>query len=630
MPGLFGVIGENPQGWFLGAEQRLNHYNYKIDRYIDERFCIGRLHKGTLFPNNQPVWDEEKKTAVFVDGYIVIDDNISDSLENSGRTLRKILSLYKEKGDRFVSDIKTGIFNIVIIDLRNMVVKLINDRMGFSPLYIRNSPTNKLFFSPEESVLCETEGSRNKIDWTGISESLYYGYPLRGRTFLKEVRLQGSGSVLTYSLKDGKLDDRQYFDFNYNDGEKQDRWDEIVKEKFFLLGKRYNSDSRRYGMFLSGGVDSRLILATWPKREKLHAYTWGAKGLSDLEIGKKIAQRVKIKHTMLPFDGNTFLNNWEETFRLQSNVFYWYMTEYAKAVEKDGIDIVIDGLMGDVFLGGDFFIKKSPRDILFPYRTKPNNLSLREMAELIDRESRIFKNRNIADLLDNESRKEINNAQEERMHDIEQDISGIYHSADCREKIIEKFRIENIGRRFVNFQRVGLSYRVAAIHPFYDYELLDLVSAMPISLRANHKIYYKIWQTLGGISSIRYARNIISPSLPFPVQESCIYLYVIKMRLRAQLYRLTKGRFCHKDDFYDFDRWFRSDPRLNKLVKRGFLNNPDLFDTSEMKKFIDKSSTYEEDNLRQAAPLLLSYLFFMKKNSGKDFREAVKDESTIN
>ncbi|MCD6481960.1 MAG: hypothetical protein J7L31_06825 [Thermoplasmata archaeon] len=60
---------------------------------------------------------ESSDLEVAVDGYLILEKNIEESLKQE--TLEKIASLYKKMGIKFVERIKSGRFNILVHDKKD-------------------------------------------------------------------------------------------------------------------------------------------------------------------------------------------------------------------------------------------------------------------------------------------------------------------------------------------------------------------------------------------------------------------------------------------------------------------------------------------------------------------------------
>jgi len=93
-------------------------------------------------------------------------------------------------------------------------------------------------------------------------EFIYMKRLFGNKTYDHDTRFLDSASILRYATSSGRLDIAKYWQPNCNISEMSmedasDKLAFLMKESF----KRLSSDSKRYGLLLSGGLDSRSILA---------------------------------------------------------------------------------------------------------------------------------------------------------------------------------------------------------------------------------------------------------------------------------------------------------------------------------------------------------------------------------
>lgn len=210
MPGIFGVLGECSVDEFVKIEDSLAHFgHYKKDRFISPEIKVGRLHLGTFFHQEQPIWDEHKKCGIMVDGYLILHENICDSQEKGQETLKQLVNIYMKEGDRFIERIKTGRFNLLVIDYERREIKIINDIFAQRPLYYCVAK-DTFFFAPEFEVVVRNCDVKKKVDWTAIHEYLKYGSAIGDRTFFEEIKLLRPATIVTYKLDNKQLTFQTY------------------------------------------------------------------------------------------------------------------------------------------------------------------------------------------------------------------------------------------------------------------------------------------------------------------------------------------------------------------------------------------------------------------------------------
>ena len=138
-----------------------------------------------------------------------------------------------------------------------------------------------------------------------LFRSYRFGHPLGSKTLFRDVRLLPPGSMLTYDLASHfhKVD----FYWNLLDlfpriGARAANGsvDDVVSSLADAIAVRAN-DRDRLGLSLSGGLDSRAILAAlWPRTTGLPTYTLGQPGCMDQRVAFQLARIAKTLHTFLP------------------------------------------------------------------------------------------------------------------------------------------------------------------------------------------------------------------------------------------------------------------------------------------------------------------------------------------
>jgi len=265
---------------------------------------------------------ERSDAEVAVDGYIILEHNIEESLKQE--TLEKIYHMYKKYGIKFVERIKSGKFNLLIHDKKAKKIYVVSDYFGRIPLYYT---TNKPFtFSSKILNL-----NFGEIDWYAMSQFLKYGHFLSNETQDKWIKVLPPHSILEYDQERKRLKLYEYTPKNIEISED-------VTKLFKRACDRLYTEEVDYYLGLSGGVDSRFVLYNWKNKEDLIVYTYYGSDIPDkeemenVEIAKELISKVNVKKHLLikksylnpeeiehvidknkmnPFDRG-FLNDWYE------------------------------------------------------------------------------------------------------------------------------------------------------------------------------------------------------------------------------------------------------------------------------------------------------------------------------
>ena len=218
---------------------------------------------------NQPMADGDETCWVVFNGEIYNHHELRAELTAGGATFRTrsdtevILEGYKRWGLECFARFN-GMFALALWDERGQTLVLARDRLGKKPLYYTETAEG-LAFSSELPSLRRHPGMGREINPAGIRQALTLGYLLGSDCILEGVRKLAPGTLLV-ARRGRALESRSYWSLAPFFAEKS-RWrsaDEAADALDALLRDavrlRLESDVP-LGAFLSGGIDSSLIVA---------------------------------------------------------------------------------------------------------------------------------------------------------------------------------------------------------------------------------------------------------------------------------------------------------------------------------------------------------------------------------
>src|SRR5262249_35858333 len=152
----------------------------------------------------------------------------------------------------------------LLVDRRLKRVLLFNDRYGLERLYTYESG-NSTYFASEAKALLRVVPALRAVDDESVAQFLAFGCVLEWRTLYRGVRLLEGGSL--WSFQGGELRKGRYF--KPEDWESQppltaEAFDAKFQETFRRVLPRYVGQRSRLGISLTGGLDSRMIMACLP------------------------------------------------------------------------------------------------------------------------------------------------------------------------------------------------------------------------------------------------------------------------------------------------------------------------------------------------------------------------------
>jgi len=260
-------------------------------------------HQGS-FADCLPIWNEKKDACLLFSGEDFTDQADIDALRGRGHEFDPddasyLVHLYEEMGCEFLEKLN-GWFSGVLVDLREQKFVLFNDRYGVNRIYYHEDASGFYFSSEAKSLLKILPGTR-QLDPRSLGEVLSCEAVLQNRSLFSGISLLPAGSAWVFSRGE-PLKKKTYF--------KQETWEnqpqlseadfyEKLKETWARVLPKYFLGKQSVGLSLTGGVDSRMILAWAPCLSgALPCYTWGGKyrDCADVKIARCTAKVCRQPH----------------------------------------------------------------------------------------------------------------------------------------------------------------------------------------------------------------------------------------------------------------------------------------------------------------------------------------------
>lgn len=256
---------------------------------------------------NFPVWDKSRTIGLVLLGELY--SNGPDHLDS----LHSVLNDYEKEGIRCLEQLN-GWFGGVLIDIRNQRAVLFNDRYGLFKINYHNGP-NGFFFSSEAKAILAVIPESRQLDMKSVAEFMSCNCTLQNRSMFSGISLLPGGSAWTFSQNQG-VKRAFYFDKSVWEGQETlgiVEYHDKIRETWTRILPRYFSGDR-IGLSLTGGVDSRMILAWAPRSEgELPCYTFAGRyrDSMDIQVARHVAQICGQPHETIYVDSD-FLKSFPE------------------------------------------------------------------------------------------------------------------------------------------------------------------------------------------------------------------------------------------------------------------------------------------------------------------------------
>jgi asparagine synthase (glutamine-hydrolysing) len=179
-----------------------------------------------------------------------------------------------------------GSFSVAILDPSKNRAALITDRLGSKPLFIWHSG-NKLMASSRLRALIAEEAVPKRMSMQGVTELLAYQRTIASHTQYADVMAMTASQIWVW--QNGKLTKRTARKLSWTKPEfsKSEAAEGLAAALTRATARRL-SDPVRHGLLMSGGLDSRIVLAAAHRSGKpISCTTVGAWDNTEVSIARQ-------------------------------------------------------------------------------------------------------------------------------------------------------------------------------------------------------------------------------------------------------------------------------------------------------------------------------------------------------
>jgi asparagine synthase (glutamine-hydrolysing) len=273
--------------------------------FVRDNIGLGmrRLSIIDLKTGNQPMKNEDGSVWVIFNGEIYNFKEIRERLQEKNHEFATnsdtevLVHLYEEYGEDMVQHLN-GMFAFAIWDEKKKILLLVRDRLGIKPLYYYHDKTKFVFASEIKSII-EDRTIKREVNLEALHYYMGYEYIPAPLTMYKGIDKLEAGHMLI--VKENEVKIRQYWDVTFKPEEKDENYfiEKLIELLKDSVKKRLVSDVP-LGVFLSGGVDSSLLVALMSEvtKEKIKTFSIGfeEQSYNELEEARLIAKKYKTDH----------------------------------------------------------------------------------------------------------------------------------------------------------------------------------------------------------------------------------------------------------------------------------------------------------------------------------------------
>jgi asparagine synthase (glutamine-hydrolysing) len=284
---------------------------YESGSWSDESLgvYVGWCGPKASIPDGMPLRNEDRSVALIFSGEEFPEPGTARRLKGHGHELdttnsEYLAHLYEE--DAEFPAMLNGRFHGLLVDCARRYVMLFNDRYGLHRIYYHESEEG-FFFSAEAKAILAVRPELRAVDPRGLGELISFGCVLENRTLFQGIHVLPCGA--RWSLRDGLAERKEtYFDprtWEEQPELKPEAYYGALREVFSRNLPRYFDNGRPIAMSLTGGLDTRMIMACRkPEPGSLPCYTFGGmfRDCHDVVLARRLAWLCGQQHSVIRVD----------------------------------------------------------------------------------------------------------------------------------------------------------------------------------------------------------------------------------------------------------------------------------------------------------------------------------------
>jgi len=471
--------------------------DYTVREWRDERFAAVNLLNGICGNLDQPATAGDR--ILFLDGEVSnlregwIASEIGNSSPSCSTPAHICLQLYERHGDDFVTRLN-GQFNVLVYDRADRSVKVFNDRLGYRPFYYWCNDGLALF-GLEKKAIFALLGRTPSFDPLGVLEFVTFGHNLDDRTLFAGVQAMPQGVVLEF--KDCRATVRRYWRPAYEKRNLVGSLEEGARELGSRLCRavmRRADGARRYGISLSGGLDSRAVAGALAMiRGDVASFTFGPDDSPDLRYGRQLAERAGFSFHRVSYDNISRAGLLPQVvWRTEGAIPFSETFSIAQHRQiRPEADVIFNGHFGGVVSGAlilpEQFLVRDARQLTAHILAKRTMLRVPTLRVLFKRS--FF----------NDTYREVVSGIEHSLRDLGEER----HPLACN-----LWNMTVRARRFTFCSPAVDRYLVEQVTPFTDNDVVDWMLRMPLRYLFGQRVYKRmIVETFPELASVPWAKT---------------------------------------------------------------------------------------------------------------------------
>jgi asparagine synthase (glutamine-hydrolysing) len=319
---------------------------------------------------NQPMVSLDGNLVIVFNGelynYLDLKNQLSDYTFKTKGDTEVVLAAYQKWGEHALRAFN-GIFSFAIWDKTKGELFIARDRLGVKPLYYFLTNDVLVFSSSLKSILSTNRSSR-KISKSALIDYLRYQTVHAPQTIIEDIAVLLPGHYAKINEEEG-FQEKEYWALTQATRKKFSSTDEVklaVRNQLMKSVELQLVADVPFGAFLSGGIDSSLLVAIMSQVRSQKADTFSVVFREDQFSEKKYAQLIASKyqtnHHEIELSVNDFRELIPEALSFMDHPSGDGPNTYvvSKKTRAAGVKMALSGLGGDELFGGYSIFNQLP------------------------------------------------------------------------------------------------------------------------------------------------------------------------------------------------------------------------------------------------------------------------------
>jgi asparagine synthase (glutamine-hydrolysing) len=250
----------------------------------------------------QPIYNEDRSIRTVYNGEIYNYKELRQELEGKGHVFSTrtdtevVVHAYEEYGTGFPREFN-GMFAFALHDSRKNLLFLVRDHLGIKPLYYSFDGDYLVWGSEIKAILASGRIER-RLDVDALGQFLAWEYVPGESTLFKSIKQLEPAAMLRVDLDRPTCNPSSYWNIPL-DGQTQSKtdaeWEELIDHTIQQSVQRQLISDVPLGAFLSGGVDSSLVVNSMG-RAKTFSIGFDDPSYNELNWARKVATHLGAQH----------------------------------------------------------------------------------------------------------------------------------------------------------------------------------------------------------------------------------------------------------------------------------------------------------------------------------------------